>query len=576
MPKSYPDFPHHTHIARVLRRLRRPLRHPRQDPFETPVTRAARAPTAAGTFDGGGGLRRADRRQRPPLGPALARARVPRAATRSRASRCTRTSTRTPSSCAARTSSSSAWATRRWTSPSTSPRAKRPTSPPAAARTSSRSTSSAARSTRSARPRRSRSPSAGASIAGLLRLYRATWSATGCPSPTIPSATRTRPSPAASSTGSRTAPSRQAEHRSARGRRGRLHGRQPGARRPRRLLHGLQGHVPVLRPRADQRARQRPAAVPPRLPPRLDERLLRRPAAAARRDHAARRAQSQLDLRPPPGPLRAPGRGRDARRHGRRARAHVQALRRLQAPHDAGRLRGLPARRGAGAGGAAAARARDDPPPAARGDQGRQPRPRSSTAAREAFGELGYGASSVRDIIRRTDLASGTFYNYFPDKESVFRALVEEVGAEARRRVRAARTAARTPAGVRRGGLPRVLRRSSSRTRRRSRSCAATSGTIALRARARSCRSAPPSWRRTSGRSSPRRAAAASTSTTPRTRWSRSARARRAAGRARAARRRGRDPLRDRARSSRGIRRATLAAMTAPRRRPGPVSTQTA
>jgi len=65
-------------------------------------------------------------------------------------------------------------------------------------------------------------------------------------------------------------------------------------------------------------------------------------------------------------------------------------------------------------------------------------------AAREAFGSLGYEAAGVRDIVRLTDLASGTFYNYFPDKEAVFRAVVEEAGREARRRVRAARTAART------------------------------------------------------------------------------------------------------------------------------------
>jgi AcrR family transcriptional regulator len=65
-------------------------------------------------------------------------------------------------------------------------------------------------------------------------------------------------------------------------------------------------------------------------------------------------------------------------------------------------------------------------------------------AAREVFAELGYGAASVRDIVRRTDLASGTFYNYFPDKDAVFRALVEETGQEARRRVRAARRSART------------------------------------------------------------------------------------------------------------------------------------
>jgi AcrR family transcriptional regulator len=65
-------------------------------------------------------------------------------------------------------------------------------------------------------------------------------------------------------------------------------------------------------------------------------------------------------------------------------------------------------------------------------------------AARDAFGTLGYEAAAVRDIVRRTDLASGTFYNYFPDKDAIFRALVEEAGAEARHRVRAARTAARS------------------------------------------------------------------------------------------------------------------------------------
>ncbi len=67
------------------------------------------------------------------------------------------------------------------------------------------------------------------------------------------------------------------------------------------------------------------------------------------------------------------------------------------------------------------------------------------TAARGVFGELGYGAASVRDIVRRTDLAAGTFYNYFPDKEAVFRALVEETSDEARARVAAARAAARNP-----------------------------------------------------------------------------------------------------------------------------------
>lgn len=41
-------------------------------------------------------------------------------------------------------------------------------------------------------------------------------------------------------------------------------------------------------------------------------------------------------------------------------------------------------------------------------------------AARRVFAELGYGATTVRDIIRETELASGTFYNYFKSKEEVF------------------------------------------------------------------------------------------------------------------------------------------------------------
>jgi AcrR family transcriptional regulator len=60
-------------------------------------------------------------------------------------------------------------------------------------------------------------------------------------------------------------------------------------------------------------------------------------------------------------------------------------------------------------------------------------------AARAAFSEMGYGEATVREVIRRTGLASGTFYNYFPDKESLFRAVLEEFSGLIRARVRAAR-----------------------------------------------------------------------------------------------------------------------------------------
>jgi AcrR family transcriptional regulator len=65
-------------------------------------------------------------------------------------------------------------------------------------------------------------------------------------------------------------------------------------------------------------------------------------------------------------------------------------------------------------------------------------------SARGVFAERGYDAVGVRDIVRGTELASGTFYNYFPDKESVFRAVLDESAQEVRRRLRVARAGART------------------------------------------------------------------------------------------------------------------------------------
>ncbi|NOT39582.1 MAG: TetR/AcrR family transcriptional regulator [Alphaproteobacteria bacterium] len=65
-------------------------------------------------------------------------------------------------------------------------------------------------------------------------------------------------------------------------------------------------------------------------------------------------------------------------------------------------------------------------------------------AARQVFAELGYGATTVRDIIRATDLASGTFYNYFKSKEEVFQALQDETALRVRPRLRAERIRART------------------------------------------------------------------------------------------------------------------------------------
>ena len=47
-------------------------------------------------------------------------------------------------------------------------------------------------------------------------------------------------------------------------------------------------------------------------------------------------------------------------------------------------------------------------------------------AARTVFARIGYEAANIRDIIRETDLASGTFYNYFKSKEEVYEAITDD------------------------------------------------------------------------------------------------------------------------------------------------------
>jgi AcrR family transcriptional regulator len=62
-------------------------------------------------------------------------------------------------------------------------------------------------------------------------------------------------------------------------------------------------------------------------------------------------------------------------------------------------------------------------------------------AARKVFAEKGYGEATARDIVRETDLATGTFYNYFNDKQDAFMALLEEMSEKGRALARAQRTA---------------------------------------------------------------------------------------------------------------------------------------
>ena len=65
-------------------------------------------------------------------------------------------------------------------------------------------------------------------------------------------------------------------------------------------------------------------------------------------------------------------------------------------------------------------------------------------AARRVFAQMGYDAATVRDVIRGTELASGTFYNYFRSKEEVFEALADDSARRFKPLLRAAREQAQT------------------------------------------------------------------------------------------------------------------------------------
>jgi AcrR family transcriptional regulator len=88
---------------------------------------------------------------------------------------------------------------------------------------------------------------------------------------------------------------------------------------------------------------------------------------------------------------------------------------------------------------------RPSPKPAGKREQTKaQNRLTILAAARQVFEELGYGATTVRDIIRATPLASGTFYNYFQSKEEVFQAIQDESALRIRPRLHEERAKATT------------------------------------------------------------------------------------------------------------------------------------
>ncbi|MFB5086563.1 TetR/AcrR family transcriptional regulator [Psychrobacillus sp. PGGUH221] len=56
--------------------------------------------------------------------------------------------------------------------------------------------------------------------------------------------------------------------------------------------------------------------------------------------------------------------------------------------------------------------------------------------AEEVFGEKGYFNASIVDITQKANVAQGTFYNYFPSKQSIFEELVRNMSHTFRSEIR--------------------------------------------------------------------------------------------------------------------------------------------
>ena len=89
-------------------------------------------------------------------------------------------------------------------------------------------------------------------------------------------------------------------------------------------------------------------------------------------------------------------------------------------------------------------------PVTARGEATRQ---RLLDAAEAEFGVKGFSKASVSSITKRAEVGQGTFYLYFPSKESVLRELVRRMGRELRRALSEATAGLETRLEVERAGL---------------------------------------------------------------------------------------------------------------------------
>lgn len=85
--------------------------------------------------------------------------------------------------------------------------------------------------------------------------------------------------------------------------------------------------------------------------------------------------------------------------------------------------------------------------------RGQRTRAKLLKAAESVFGEKGYERASIADITRKGGVALGTFYVYFPDKQSIFVEVVDDLGTRLRRLIGDSTAACESRMDVEREGL---------------------------------------------------------------------------------------------------------------------------
>ncbi|MBZ4421531.1 TetR/AcrR family transcriptional regulator [Myxococcus sp. RHSTA-1-4] len=85
--------------------------------------------------------------------------------------------------------------------------------------------------------------------------------------------------------------------------------------------------------------------------------------------------------------------------------------------------------------------------------RGQRTRAKLLKAAESVFGEKGYERASIADITRKGGVALGTFYVYFPDKQSIFVEVVDELGSRLRRLIGESTAGCKSRMEVEREGL---------------------------------------------------------------------------------------------------------------------------